>query len=87
MLHTGMPLGSIADLDILTFNALLSSVIRVSTNQKIEHGWTAMIAAQGSEKSMKDWTKALTKAANPEKAKKTNDIKAFLSDLKGKRSI
>lgn len=87
MLLTGMPLGSIADLDILTFNALLSSVIRVSMNQKIESAWTAMVAAQGTQKSMKEWTKGLWKAANPEQAETKNDIKAFLKDLGGKRSI
>ena len=66
LILTGMDLGTIGDLDILTFNALLTSVLRVTYSQRTEAAWTAMIAAQGTQKSMKDWVKPWSKVGGKE---------------------
>lgn len=80
LILTGMSLGEIGHLDILTFNALLDSVIRVNYTQKTEDAWTNMIASQGTQKSMKDWVKGWQKLVSKGKQKK-NDITKFLSDF------
>lgn len=80
MILTGMSLTAVADLDILTFNALLSSVIRVTYNQRTEQAWTAMIAAQGTQKSMKAWVKGWDQARGQ---KTKGDITDFLKKFGG----
>lgn len=52
---TGWSLETILDFDIETFNELLESVLRNEYHQKTEAAWTMMVAAQGSQKSMKQW--------------------------------
>jgi hypothetical protein len=80
LLLTGMSLGQIADLDLLTFNALLLSAMRVSSNLKTEAAWTAMIAAQGTEEVMTNWVKGWQKKANPDQVAK-NDISRLIKDV------
>lgn len=76
-----MDLRTIGELDILTFNALLSSVIRVTYNQRTEAAWTAMIAAQGTQKSMKDWVKGWARLMGKGDDKKNGDLGAFLKQV------
>lgn len=75
-----MSLEAIGDLDILTFNALLSSVIRTTYNQRTEAAWTAMIAAQGTQRSMQKWVKAWEKAVTGGGETK-GDLGAFLKQV------
>lgn len=80
LLLTGISLREIADLDMLTFNALLLSVMRVSSLYKTEQAWTAMIAAQGTEETMTKWVKPWQKVVNPDAVAKT-DIKTLMKDI------
>ena len=77
LILTGMSLESIGDLDMLTFNALLTSVLRVTYSQRTEAAWTAQIAAQGTQKAMRGWVKPWGRVGRP--AEKKNDISAFLA--------
>ena len=43
------------DLDLLAFNSLVETQSRLDAISKIEAAYTAMIAAQATEKTMKDW--------------------------------
>jgi len=74
-----MPLAAIGDLDLLTFNALLQSVMRVNNTLRTERAWTAMIAAQGTQKGMNSWLRGFDKAAEKVGAIKTK--KSGLLDL------
>lgn len=77
---TGMSLEEIGYLDVLTFNALLASVIRVTYTHKTEAAWTAMAAAQGTQKGMQERVSRWSKIINRGREKK-NDITAFLRDF------
>lgn len=79
MILTGMTLEAIGHLDMLTFNALLSSVLRVSYQQRTEAAYTSMLAAQGTAKAMKDWVKGWAKVTGekPSKAGMAEFLKAF----------
>lgn len=77
-----MSLEAIGRLDILTFNALLSSVMRVTYDQRTEAAWTSMIAAQGTQQAMTKWVKEWAKATGRVKQGK-DDLKAFLRDFGG----
>lgn len=82
MILTGMSLGEIGRLDLLTFNALLTSAMRVTYNQRTEAAWTAMIAAQGTQKSMAKWVKGWQKATGQDRQRKAG-ITEFLRDFGG----
>lgn len=77
LILTGMDLATIGNLDILTFNALLTSVLRITYNQRTEAAWTAMIAAQGTQKSMKDWVKPWAKIGGGKESK--GNLAGFLA--------
>lgn len=76
-----MSLSEIGDLDLLTFNALLTSVIRVTYIQRTEAAWTAMIAAQGQQKVMEKWVKQWAKQAGQET--KSSGLADFLKAFGG----
>jgi len=80
LILTGMSLAEIGDLDLLTFNALLTSVIRVTYTHRTEAAWTALIAAQGTKESMEKWVGGWERAITGEKPKKKgmmDFLKAF----------
>ena len=76
-----MSLEEIGDLDLLTFNALLTSVIRVTYIQRTEAAWTAMIAAQGQQKDMDKWVKQWREASGEKK--KSGGMSDFLKAFGG----
>jgi hypothetical protein len=77
-----MSLESIAQLDLLTFDALLSSVMRVTYTQRTEQAWTAMVAAQGTQKSMEGWLKRWAKITKMDKETKKG-LAEFLGEFGG----
>jgi len=52
---TGWSLDHVLDFDIETFNELLESVLRNEYHEKTERAWTALVAANGDSKKMKEW--------------------------------
>lgn len=53
----GMTQAYLADLDLLTFNALFESVVRIEASQKIQDVYSMHVAAQGESKNVEEWVK------------------------------
>jgi hypothetical protein len=53
----GFDLDFLLDIDLLSFDAIVASYTRTTVSNKVESAWTSMLAAQGTSKDMKKWTK------------------------------
>lgn len=54
---TGLSLHELLDLDLVSFDALAESVLKITYREKFEAAWTAMVSAQGDKKAMEEWVK------------------------------
>jgi len=79
LLSSGFELGFVLDLDMARFNAAVESVLRLKYRDKTEDAWTAMIAAQGEQKTMKKLVKAWT----PVTGEHVDDQAEFLKRVGG----
>lgn len=67
-------------MDMLSFESLHYSCIRLKAQRMRESAWVQMIAAQGTMKSMKELEKSLTKMAEVDLAPEGgNDIAKFIA--------
>lgn len=64
MIERGYPPDFIFSLDMLSFIALVEGSNRINAAKKIEQAWTAMTAAQGTGKSMKNFLKPFHRIVN-----------------------
>lgn len=78
MMRTGAPLAAVLDLDVLTFNALVETLLRMEYHEKIEMAWTLMVASQGREKDMRKWVARWEDIAGLKRAGTARD---FLKDF------
>lgn len=53
----GFSLDYLLDIDLISFDCIVSSYTRISASDKIESAWTGMLSAQGGHKEMKAWIK------------------------------
>lgn len=78
--ETGTPLDSLLDMNMLAFESLHASCIRLRAQRTREGAWVSMMAAQGTVKGMKElekqWVKLSELDLRPEGA---SDIAKFLS--------
>lgn len=56
-----MGLQGVADMDTLSFNAAVESMVRIQHRKSYELAWMTHVAAQGSTKNVKEFTKHFEK--------------------------
>lgn len=56
---TALTASEVSSLDLKAFRSLYDSVRRLDARERIELGWTMMIAAQHDGKKMEDWIKKM----------------------------
>jgi len=81
LVHFGMPLEDVLAMDMHAFVSAYHSAVRVLNAKRVEDAWTAMHAAQGSDKGMKKWLARYDEPGKAAKAASTAQAKGFFGSL------
>ncbi len=81
LVRSGFDLDYVLDLDLLSFDSLVSSLDRAICFEKNEAAWTSLLAAQGGSKDMKKWAKRWD--VQPRDPASQNDLGRFLTKFGG----
>lgn len=79
-----MTIDEVLDLDVLTFNAYVASVHRITTADRIANGYIMHVASQGATKDLRKYVKRISEdvgLTNGQEQSNMGDLKHLVGTL------